>query len=103
MRMSVAVDAEIAGRAHDAIAEVMLPETIHHHARGQRIHRGGNPFGERQPTSRTSTDKWNLGWFIVAHYGLKKSRRDRFAPARQIAARKDVSGREIRNLRRHHV
>ena len=41
--------AEVAGRAHDARAEMIEPDAIHHHARGQRIGRAGDRFGEFSP------------------------------------------------------
>ena len=37
MRRPLAHLAEVAGRAHDAFAEVVLPDAVDHHARGERI------------------------------------------------------------------
>ena len=39
---------EIADRPHDAVAEVLFPDSVHHHARGQRVFRIREPFGEGQ-------------------------------------------------------
>ncbi len=44
MRGSRAVCAEVAGRADQPFAEMILPDAIHHHARGERIRRIHNPL-----------------------------------------------------------
>ena len=49
MRRPLAHLAEVARRAHDAFAEVMLPDPVHHDARGQRILRRRKPLGESAP------------------------------------------------------
>ena len=103
MRRPVAVDAEIAGRPHDAFAEVMLPQAIHHHARRQRIRGRGDPLGQSQPPSRASAGKRNLGRLLAARYRLQKSGLHALTPARKLAARQNVSRRQIRNVWRHHV
>ena len=41
--------AEIAGRAHDALAEMMLPDAVHHDARGERVVGRGDPIGKAAP------------------------------------------------------
>ena len=51
MRGTLAQLAEIAGRAHDSLAEMMLPDAIHHDARGQRIARIGDRLGQVQPAA----------------------------------------------------
>ena len=43
------VRAEIAGGRNEGGAKMVLPDTIDHHARGQRILRRGNPIGEIGP------------------------------------------------------
>src|SRR5690242_8784813 len=103
MGWTVAVDAEIAGRAHDAFAEMVLPEAIHHHASGQRIRGGGNPFGQSQPASGASADERNFGRFVAACYGLQESWLYTLTAAREIAARENVGRCEVGNLRRHHI
>ena len=47
MRRALAHDAEIAGRADDAAAEVIMPDAIDHDARGQRIVGVGEPLRQR--------------------------------------------------------
>ena len=51
MRGPFAELAEVARRAHDAVAEMMLPDAVHHHARGERIVRVGDRFGQFQPAA----------------------------------------------------
>ena len=46
MRRPLAHLAEVVRRAHDAFAEMMLPDAIDHHARGQRVLARGKPLGE---------------------------------------------------------
>ena len=43
MRRHAAAMAEIAGRRHQALPEVILPDAVDHHARGQRIVFAGDP------------------------------------------------------------
>jgi len=44
MRRLGAVDAEVAGRVHEAGAEVVVPDAICHYAGRQRILHGRQPF-----------------------------------------------------------
>ncbi len=46
MRGTLAHAAEIVGRADDAASEMIMPDAIHHHARGQRIFGIGDPAGK---------------------------------------------------------
>ena len=46
--------AEVVQRGDDAPAEVVAPDAIDDHARGQRILRGAEPFGQRAPASRSA-------------------------------------------------
>ena len=50
MRRRRAVEPEVAGRGHDPAAEMIVPEPIDHHPRGQRIGRVGDPVRERGST-----------------------------------------------------
>ena len=52
MRGRIAEQTDVVGRPHDASAEVMLPETVHHDARGEPVVGGGDPVGEGQPSAR---------------------------------------------------
>ena len=57
MRGLLAHDAEVARRADQAFAEVMLPDAVHDHARRQRIIGAGQPFGAASG---------GAGWFAAA-------------------------------------
>ena len=46
MRRAAAELPEVARRLDDAAAEVANPKTIHHHARGERVVRAGDPLGQ---------------------------------------------------------
>ena len=48
----LALHAEILRRLHQARAEVLLPEAIHRHARGERMLRINQPLREAQPVGR---------------------------------------------------
>src|SRR5205807_694424 len=48
MRGRLAQLAEVAGRAHDALAEMLLPDTVGHDPRGQRILWTGYPLRKLQ-------------------------------------------------------
>ena len=48
MRGQLAAHAEILRRGHEAATEQFLPQAIHRHARGERMIRRDQPFGERQ-------------------------------------------------------
>ena len=50
MRRAAAVCAEVAGRIHDAVAECVVPQPVHEHARGQRVLRAGDPVREPHAT-----------------------------------------------------
>src|SRR5215510_1072543 len=46
MRRAPTLQAKIARCRNDAPPEVMLPDAVDHHSRGQRIVGAGNPFSE---------------------------------------------------------
>jgi hypothetical protein len=48
---ALAHDTEVAGRADDPASKVIMPDAIHHHARGQRILGIGEPTRQRGATS----------------------------------------------------
>ena len=50
MGRRIAGESEIVGRAHDAVAEPMLPDAVDPDACRQRIGRIGDPLGDLQPT-----------------------------------------------------
>jgi hypothetical protein len=41
--------AEVARRAHDALAEVMLPDAVHHHPRREGVIGRDEPLGKTTP------------------------------------------------------
>src|SRR5262245_27501998 len=43
--------AEIVDRPDDSLPEMMLPDAVHHHARGQRVFPVYHPIGELQPAA----------------------------------------------------
>ena len=49
MRRPLALDAEVARRSDQAVAEVIHPNSIDHHASGQRVFRRGDPIRQSQP------------------------------------------------------
>src|SRR5690242_10754657 len=52
MRGQLALPAEIVRRGYDPAAEVPLPDSIHHHAGGERMVRLRKPQSERLPALR---------------------------------------------------
>ena len=79
---------EVAARADQAPAKVVLPNPVHHHASGQRMIRLGEPIGEGRPASgrlRSLGSGRNDGWRVLQNGG--ESRLNGFASA-------------LRNLRR---
>src|ERR1051325_3194622 len=67
---------KIIRRAHDALAEMMLPDSIYHHARGHRIVGTRDPFGQLQPPA--SVRDWFA--FITGEQSRKASRHNRPKP-----------------------
>ena len=51
MRRREAADSEIVRRLHQAASEVVLPDPIDHHARGQRVVSASQPLSQLQPTA----------------------------------------------------
>src|SRR6266508_1736634 len=62
--------AEIARSPDDALAEVSLPDAIHHHTRSQRIFGVGDGFGELTP----SAPLLERDRLCVAQHGEKSAR-----------------------------
>ena len=52
MRRQPAVEAEIAGRLHQPLAKVVVPDAIDHHPGRERIRRAADPAGQRQRGAR---------------------------------------------------
>src|SRR5437899_13029014 len=50
MRWRLGSRAELARRRNDTSAEVMLPDAVNHHARGEGIFGAGDPIGEASAT-----------------------------------------------------
>src|SRR5579884_2968038 len=47
----LALFAEITGSLHEALAEMVVPDSIHHDARGERVGRIGEPARQFQPSA----------------------------------------------------
>ena len=86
MRRARAVLPEVIRCVHQADAEVMLPDPVHHHARGQRIFRAGNPIGQLQAALLL----WRVGRECERAEDRQRARRDRLALLHRIAAMKPV-------------
>ena len=52
MRRARARVAEVVRRGEQTDAEMLLPQPVHQHPRGERIFRRRNPLGKREPTAR---------------------------------------------------
>src|SRR5687767_7122083 len=64
----LAVFAKVARRGNDSTPEMVLPEAVHHHARGQRVFWIDDPLRQRHsPTSR---------WELAVAVGLQDGRLD---------------------------
>ena len=51
VRRRLAAPAEIAGRADEAVAEMMQPDAVDHHAGGERVVLAGDGAGQLQPAA----------------------------------------------------
>ena len=51
MRRSFTEPAEVIDRPNETLAEVPLPDTVHHHPRCQRMRRAGQPLSQLQTTA----------------------------------------------------
>ncbi len=57
MRRWLASFAKIARRGYQPAAEMILPDAVYHHARGQRIFRVRDPVGKLQPPARRRSSR----------------------------------------------
>src|SRR5262245_40097080 len=78
MRWGLALKAEIFRRRNEAGAEIGLPDSVDHRARGRRRIAINKPFSERQPIRRGAGGKW------MQESG--NARRDDFVGPEEIAA-----------------
>src|SRR5262245_51867495 len=79
MARTIPRGAEITGRLHDAFPEMVLPDSIDGHARGQRVVGARDPFGQLATAiSRIEVD--------VASQDLRRPRLNFFALVPPIAA-----------------
>src|SRR5581483_5446133 len=58
MRWAIAHDAKVAWSSYNAFSEMMLPEAVHHHARGERIRRVGDPVRKRRSAAGRVEADW---------------------------------------------
>ena len=103
MRGMGAILAEIAGRAHQPFAEVILPDPVHHHPRCQRVLGAGNPFCQRQPAARAASGKRYLGRLRRSGDALQKTRFRLLSLAAQFPGDQQMGGRNPWNVRRDQV
>src|SRR5437667_10373970 len=102
MRGALAVLAEIARSAHDPRTEVMLPDAVHHRARGQRVIRARDPFCEAQAPAARRELPVAIGFEHCRLEGPRNSARETgpnglaaliIVPANQEARRSDARAR----------
>ena len=60
LRGNGAHEAEIVGGGHEALTEVLLPDAVHNHARGEWILRAGDPLREAEAALRGLFTRWKL-------------------------------------------
>src|SRR5439155_17941304 len=77
--------AEVVRRTDQAVAEVMLPDAVHHDARGERVAGVGDFLSDLEPAAAGSD--WGL---ILSRDRLQKAPRRRIAQALMIAANVDA-------------
>ena len=79
MRRRAAVEAEVAGRGDDPLAEVVVPDPVDHHPRRQRIGRVADPARQGEPALA-------LGGVLRRARAAGRSRRPPREPPRRPAA-----------------
>ena len=84
MRRRVAGPAKIVGRAHQAVAEVMFPEAVHHDARGKWVVGTGDFLGDFKPAAAAADRR-----LIFSGDHLQEASRRRLAEGLMIAANVD--------------
>ena len=82
MRRPFAAFAEIVGRADQPLAEVVLPDAVHHHAGRQRVLGPGQPVGQLQPAAA-------LGDLLLAVAGQNLREATRHGLARAACGRRE--------------
>src|SRR5579871_6918065 len=94
MRRPFAISAKVVGGTDDSAAEMVLPDPIHHHARGERIVRACDPPCQGDPaTSRRKLPvpvAFNHGGSGVTGYCAWEPRFNRFPWLPEISADQDV-------------
>src|SRR5580700_8431344 len=85
MRGTGAHAAEIAGRGDDAVSEMIVPDAIHHHARGQWIRRIGEPGGQGTAAAG-GIDASGRSDFRIVRIENRKESRLYFVAFRETAA-----------------
>ena len=93
---SPAVLAQVAGGGHQAAAEVVLPDPIHHHPGRQGVVGAGDPFGQ-QPAGASSR-RTNIQALVVHRPGMtgdgaQHSRFHGLAPKLVVAPFQQIGGR----------
>ena len=95
---------KITRRLDDAATEVAVPQAVHHHARGERVIRAGNPLGQRHAAAargpaleRVQPDRRRLG---VAGDDARETGLHHLAVVVELAAQLDPRHRHARLVRR---
>ena len=84
MAWRIGTQPKVAGRAHQPFAEVVHPDPVHPHPRGQRVLRIDDRAGQFEPAATVSE-----GYPIGPGKHFEKLPRHGFALVRRIAAAKD--------------
>jgi hypothetical protein len=90
--------AEIAGRLDERLAEVMLPQPVHHHPGGQRMIGPHQPSGEGQPASRrpgVGPRLLNVEGRLPVCQHRRHAGTDKLARRERVAAAIDVRRRRL--------
>ncbi len=86
----VALFAEVTGRAHNTLAEMLLPDAVDDHAGGERVFRVDDGLGEIEPAVAVRKARGRT----LAEDG-EEVRRSRFAGTVFIAAQPDAWLRRV--------
>src|SRR5688572_25542535 len=104
MRWTLAILPEIARGPHNALAKVMLPNAIRHHARCQRVFRARDPSGQREAPSAGGKlpipIRFQHGRFGVTGNRCRESRFYGLARLQVVATNQNLGWSEKRSGRR---
>src|SRR5260370_31928254 len=88
--------AEIIQRRDDALPEMVAPDAIDHHPRGQRIFPRAEPFGQRPSSPRSAAIRRRIfHWWIAVIDYADKSGLHQWSAAFRIAADQEIRRRRL--------